>query len=267
MTWPRMRTSRTFRCFLAGFVMLSCLPCSVLAQSVSATPEATQANVRTYDDDEARTAFREGTEAAETERWADSERAFRRAYALSHAPSALFNRAVALRALGRHVEARDAFDELLAETDAPLESDLRESARTLRAESASRVASLTLTGLTLSPHRIRLDGRSVNDSMSRPLVFELDEGLHTVEVTREGHTSAVLSEELLPGEKRELRITLSPLPSSVAPAEKTRKHVWWWVGGAAAVVASGLTATTIVLLRRDDDEPLSPRASTVYEVP
>lgn len=267
MTWPRMRKPRLIRCFLVGLVMLSCLPCSALAQSVSATPEAAPANVHTRDDDEARAAFREGTEAAETERWADSERAFRRAYALSRAPSALFNRAVALRALGRHVEARDAFDQLLAETDAPLASDLRESASTLRTESASRVAKLTLTGLTFSPHRIRLDGRSLNDSMSRPLTFEVDEGLHTLEITREGHTSVVLSEELLPGEKRELRIALNALSSSVAKAKKNRKHVWWWVGGTAAVVASGVVATTIVLLRRDDDEPLSPRASTVYEVP
>jgi len=234
-------------------------PPPVPEPSASAQPETSQ-------DDEARRAFQEGTDAAETERWADSERAFRRAYALSRAPSALFNQGVALRALGRHLEARNAFDELLARTDDAVSSDLRESALGLRAESAARVATLTLSGLDLAPHRIRIDGRPVPDSLARPLHVELGEGPHTVEILREGFVAFTGSEELAAGERRTLHVRLEARAGPNANEKPRHRRRWAWIGGSALVVAAGLT-TTALLLSRSKDEPLSPRTEHVYEVP
>lgn len=216
--------------------------------------------------DEARRAFQEGTDAAATEHWADSERAFRRAYALSRAPSALFNQAVALRALGRHLDARNAFDELLARTDAAVSTDLRESARRLRLESAARVATLTLSGLALAPHRIRIDGRPVRDSLQRPLHVELGEGPHAIEIVREGFVAFTGSEELSAGERRTLHIKLKARSTARARDTSKRTRRWAWIGGSALVVVAGVT-TTAVLLSKSQDEPLSPRAKRVYEVP
>lgn len=217
-------------------------------------------------DDEARSAFREGTEAAEKERWADSERAFRKAYGLSHAPSALFNQAVALRALGRHVEARNAFDSLLAGQGPELSPDLQKSTEELRAESASRVAVLNLTGLTLSPHRIRVDGKPVVDTLKRPLAIELDEGVHSVEIALAGHETWLTTQEILPSEQRSLAVVLKARREPEAP-RKSHKKLVYWLSGAALLLAGGAVTTVIVLKQREADEPLAPRAATVYEVP
>ncbi len=176
---------------------------------------ATSGGVDGLRHDAARRAFQEGTEAAETERWADSERAFGRACGLSHASSALFNQAVALRALGRHLEARVAFDQLLGRTDVEVSTELRTSALRLRAESAVRVARLELTGLALEVHRIRVDGNQVPDTQARPLRLELSEGWHTIEVSRAGRVPFVASEEFGPGQQHMLRVQL--VASSAPP--------------------------------------------------
>src|SRR5690606_36962585 len=96
--------------------------------------------------DEARSLFIDGSGDVEGFRWADAIPKFERSYALSCAPSALYNLAMALRALGRHRDARDAFDRLLG--DHPdFSGELRELAVRYRREEAARVAVLLLAGI------------------------------------------------------------------------------------------------------------------------
>jgi len=108
----------------------------LIGLTTMATPPLARAQEGTGQD-EAREAFRLGGEAATEERWADSEVWFGRAYALSGAPSALYNRAVALRALGRHVDARDAFRTLLT---LDIDDTVRADAQRLLAEEERRAA-------------------------------------------------------------------------------------------------------------------------------
>ena len=107
--------------------------------------------------DAAREAFLRGQEAADSGRWADALREFEQAYLMSGVPTALFNAGMALRALGRHKEARDTFDRLI---ESHPDSPATEQARPLRDEEAARVAVLELAGLDPSAeYELRLDGR------------------------------------------------------------------------------------------------------------
>src|SRR5678815_4041604 len=64
---------------------------------------------------EARALYQAGNAAAESGQFADALQQFVQAYGLSGNPAALYNAAKTLRALGRHVAARDAFNQLLAQ--------------------------------------------------------------------------------------------------------------------------------------------------------
>ncbi|MEM1414840.1 MAG: tetratricopeptide repeat protein [Myxococcota bacterium] len=225
----------------------------VLTITLAATPVHGQAGGAPSDtgaaaEAEAREAYRLGTEAAAEERWADSERHFRTAYALSGVTPALFNQAVALRALGRHREARDAFGEVLR--DEELTPALRSRAASLRAESARRVATLVLSGLTEAPHRVRLDGQTVEDTGARPLRLDADEGARTLTVEREGYLVFRWSGDLAPGETRPLTISLDPVPGPEVqvveievPGEAPRRVArspWLWTIVGLVLIGAGI---------------------------
>ncbi len=217
-------------------------------------------------EDPARRAFREGTEAAGTERWADSERAFRRAFELSHAASALFNQAVALRALGRHLAACRAFERLLA--DYPdLSAGLRGPAEKLQRESRTRVGTLELQGLALTAHAITVDGQRIEDSLQRPLRIELDEGSHELRISRPAHELFTSRQELRGGEQRQVRVALVTSKPQVQEAPRSHSRLWWWVGGAATVVATGAVAAILVQQSQQGDKPVKPQTSNVYKAP
>ncbi len=216
-------------------------------------------------EDEAREAFREGTEAALAQRWSEAERAFGRAYALSRAPSALFNQAVALRAMGMHVAARDAFARLLAMDDAQLTHQQRVDAVLLRDESAARVAVLELRGLDAGPHDLLVDGARREDDRVRPMRLELDAGAHHVEVRRVGYEPFAREVALEPGESSTLQVAFTPADTRAAPASARTRRVLWWVGGSVALLLGAAAVTWGVT--RDDHEPLEPRAEVVVRVP
>lgn len=237
------------RIFLAALV-LGGMAVSVLAQS---SPEEARVD--------AREAYRRGLEAAEDERWADSERWFGRAYALSDEPSALFNRAVALRALGRYVEARDAFEALLARE---LTEPVRARAHELLAQTRARIARLQLEGLPEATHTVELDGAPRPDSGERPVVLEVDEGEHALVVGREGFEpyrwrGRVAGEEtetlhvvLTPREVEVVTVEALPRSEPPPPRRSVLEAPWFWVlvgvavlGGVAVGVGVGFSEAQV----------------------
>src|SRR5689334_16940428 len=112
---------------------------------------------------EARELFRDGLTAMEQGRVADALRAFERSYDLAPNAATLFNVATTLRALGRHRDARDTFDRLLAAPSLP--EDLRTRATEMRRETAARVAVLSLAGLPAATPALvlHLDGEPHDD--------------------------------------------------------------------------------------------------------
>jgi tetratricopeptide (TPR) repeat protein len=210
----------------------------VLAAVVAATPVHAQTGDEASEAsrEEARALFVAGSAAVDAGRWADAVGSFERAYQLTRAPSALYNLALSLRALGRHREARDAFARLLGEHDVP-EGELRSSAEQMRREEAARVAVLALVGLEeQAPTALRFDGRDVDVGGRATLELETDAGSHTLVAEREGDERFLWEGRLQDGERQVLRIAF---PSRPAAGDDTALHVVLVVVGVAALAAGG----------------------------
>lgn len=205
------------------------------------------------DEDAAREEFRLGENAAVEERWADSERHFRRAYELSGVVSALVNRAVALRALGRHRDARDAFDSALQMLPS---EELRTQIQQWRLEAAARVAVLVLTGLDDSSHEVALDGVSTADNRERPLRLETDSGRHALVIRRSGYVPWLWQGDTREGSVLRLRVQLEREDQSRALAS----HPWFWVLVVSLAAGAAAAAGTLVRRARQPDDllPLNP---------
>ena len=218
--------------------MLTLLLVPELVHPERAAAQTTQRELTAAEREEARALFVAGSAAVESGRWADAVSSFERAYVLTGAPSALYNLALALRALGRHREARDAFDRLLREhtIDDPA---LRAEAEQMRADEAVRVAVLELVGLEDGvEHSVRLDGREIEDRGQRPLEVESDAGTHTLVAEREGHRPFVWEGSLADGARRSVRVLFQPLTTASA-GDDTAVHVVIVVAVVAALAPGG----------------------------
>ncbi len=189
--------------FWRAFAVAFCL---LLLPSLASAQEATDAEIA-----EARALFMAGQAAVESGRWSDAVDSFSRAYELSGVAAALYNLGFALRALGRHREARDAFNRLL-EDHPRFDREKRQEARRYRNESAGRVVRLTLEGLEPgSRYVIRFDGQPVADDGERPLLIEGDPGAHTLTVRAPGFSPFVWDGELEDGDQRDVDVDMQPV--------------------------------------------------------
>ncbi len=183
---------------------------------------------------QARASFIAGSQAAEEGRWADSLSQFQEAYLLSGVPTALYNAAMALRALGRHREARDAFDQLVRNhADSPAAGPAQEK----RDEEAARVAVLTLTGLDPEgEYELRLDGRRIEIEVAPEIDVEADPGPRALIAEREGYETWAWEGTLGDGETRRLEITMVELEDE-SGGGVLRSPIFWIVVGAVVVGA------------------------------
>ncbi|MEM6955233.1 MAG: tetratricopeptide repeat protein [Myxococcota bacterium] len=185
------------------------------------------------DTDAARDAFMAGQAAAEEGRWSDSLNEFQRSYLLSGAPTALYNAAMALRALGRHREARDAFQRIMdSHGDHPAAAASAEK----REEEAARVAVLLLAGLDPSvEYEIRLDGRVVDAPVEEETRVEADPGRRGLTAEREGYEPYTWEGDLSDGETRTLEVEMVEVPSESRSV--FRSPIFWAITGAVLVGA------------------------------
>lgn len=208
-------------------------------------------------EDAAREAFVAGSEAADRQLWADSERHFARAYALSGVPAALFNRAVALRNLGREREARDAFDRIARETE--VDEPTRARAVTLRDEAASRIVTIVVVGLDAgASYEVEVDGELRVDTGSRPLRLEVDPGACVLEIGRPEHERFRWRGVLAAGEEHVVRATLI--------ARAARRGRGWIAAIAGVVVVGALVGVAVGVTRRDGAEAIQPMSGIVLRV-
>jgi hypothetical protein len=170
---------------------------------------------------EAKALYVAGNRAVEQGRWSDALVDFEKAYALSGVPAALFNVATTLRALGRHVESRDAFAQLLASHGDKLDPDVKSEAEARYAEEKARVASLVVADLPAKSDALKifLDGKSQKDGGARPLSLEVDAGKHALRVERERSKPFAWEGSLADGEAKLVPVKLVPedKPAGAAP--------------------------------------------------
>ncbi len=206
----------------------------------------------------ARDQFANGTTAAEEGRWVDALGAFRESYRLSGIAAALYNAATTYRSLGRYLDSRDTFDQLLREHP-DLGEEMADDARRLRAEVGARVASLEVEGLPEPGDdlRLRLDGSAVTDAGDRPLILEIDPGQRAFGVDRDRHEPFLWEGNVADGARERIMVELIALPES---GPRTGRIVLFLALG-AVLIAGGITAA--LLLR---EEGLQPESTNVLEL-
>jgi hypothetical protein len=197
--------------------------------------------------DEAKALYVAGNRAVEQGRWADALEDFERSYALSGVPAALFNVATTLRALGRHVEARDAFTQLLAKHP-KLDADVKKQAEQMLAEEKARVASMVIADLpsTQPSLKIQVDGKVQKDDGARPLPVDVDAGHHTLRVEDPKSKPFTWDGQFVDGEKKTVTVKLAPLDKTPPPPTETSSgslfsSPWFW-GAVGVVVVGGAVA-------------------------
>jgi len=188
---------------------------------------------------QARRDFAAGLDAARDDQWQEAARKFERAYALSGEHIALYNLGLAFRALGRVVDARDAFAQA-REPGSTLSASRARDASRYMAEATSRIATLEIDGLPRDPLEVSVSGGRVRDARARPLVVELDRGARSVVVSRSGQRIFRWAGALASGEHARVSVPVA------ARAQPGAQHMAADAGPAwpaiGSLVASGALA-------------------------
>ncbi|MBI2394671.1 MAG: hypothetical protein HYV09_34200 [Deltaproteobacteria bacterium] len=209
---------------------------------------------------EAKALYIAGNRAVDQGRWSDALVNFEKSYALSGVPAALFNVATTLRALGRHVESRDAFAQLL-EQHPKLDPEVKAQAEKMLDEEKARVASLVVADLPSKKDdlRVSLDGKVQKDDGARPLAFEVDPGKHALRVEEPKSKPYTWEGTFADGEKKQ--VTVKMVPADVPPPpkkpEEPKSSVWAspWLWTAVGVVIVGGAAGAYFYDRSKQLEP------------
>ncbi len=231
---------------------------SARAQSPDADVEARDATIA-EPPNEARGLFVRGMALAGEARWADALPLFERAYALSAEPSALYNVAATLRALGRYADTVDALEKLEADhpdLSAALQSDVHEMLVEARGRVARLIVSHTLGDADVV---LRIDSRPV--PVDRwPTELRVDAGPHVVDAETEGHLPFRWESTLSEGESQHLTIEFVADAPDVVVVEPPRRG---WI--AAVVVGLVVVGTGIALgvALSSGNDPLQHRTGTV----
>ena len=225
--------------------------------AIIASPES-YVSAQTEDPlERAREAFIRASQAAEEERWADALDGFEEAYLLSGVPTALYNTAMVLRAIGRHRDSRNAFIRLLEEHP---DYTGREEAERLRDEEAARVAVLELVGLDPEAEYIfRLDGRRVDVPHNTSTELETDAGDHHLEAQREGYEIFSWDGSIRDGQRQTIEVLMQEIRDGDRPLR--RNPILWIVTGLA--VAGAATFLAIYLPRQAQLEPSTDNVARV----
>ncbi len=167
----------------------------------------------------ARTLAQEGYDALRAEQYSIAADRFERANALVHAPTLLRDLARAQVGLGRLLEARDTYRQVIAEV-VPRKSPASwaRAVEEARHELAALEARLPLLTINVSgpPHpRVMLDGAAIPES-ELGVKRATDPGRHQLSASGEGYHEAHQVIALREGEALTVALQLKPLPAPVA---------------------------------------------------
>jgi hypothetical protein len=182
--------------------------------------------------------------------------AFAQAYELSGDFRMLYNLAQVQQELQDHAEALRSLELYLARGGAQIDAARREEVARTRSELERRTASLRVTS-NVPGARLWIDGLPAGAVPSA--TTWLNPGVHRLLVAKDGHTPAIETLTILPGERRRLdmplrearppsRAAAAPVATAAAPAERTPL----WIGMGAAGTSAALALGFAVLTRSAD---------------
>lgn len=186
---------------------------------------------------DARAAFLEGASLVEEARWAEALVRFERSAKLRPHPVTTYNVAACLRALGAYTHAKRRYAEALRASAALPEGEaltpqVKAEIEGLHSQLDASTAKVDVT-IDPVPARMLIDGRPLH--FERPdlalagvrepgaaervtvgrFVLELDPGVHTVTVQREGHADALVTFTTRAGERTARLFKLDRMPSTL----------------------------------------------------
>jgi hypothetical protein len=166
---------------------------------------------------------------------------FRRSYDLEPSARALNGVVVANQMLGRHVEAFEGLERLLAEFGPSLSEGQRARIQRRQDELRARIGVVEIRA-DQRDARILVDGRELGRGPLRTQV-RVAPGSHTIVATLPGHDPATRAVVVAAGRTVTADIVLAPIPVRVERTQFTRRWKPWipWltVGAGAALVAGG----------------------------
>ena len=258
-----------------SWVLLPAVAAILWAPSaVAQAPDQTEAAARA----EARQRFENGVGLMTNENWEVALAEFDRSFELFPTRSALFNRAMCLKALHRYVEALDAFERWTREYAAVADPAEIQATDDAVAELQRFLGSLAIT-VTPDGAHVRVDGRDVGAApLPGPLV--VDVGRHRVEAALEGVAPVSMEVLVVPLEETMVELALevparpgsgtggpgvSGSPGEDPPsADEGVDSAWFWsvAGTAIAMGAGGAVAGGIMLSVDADIDELASRCAT-----
>jgi hypothetical protein len=195
--------------------------------------------------------FKKGVAAFKERRFGDAAPEFEEAYRLSPAYVVLFNIGQVNAALGRSIEAVDAYERFLKQGASAVPA---ERVREVEAEIAKQLDRIGTVALRTSPEgaEIRLDGKLLGRTpLPRPIRATV--GTHTLDVILKGYAPQVQEVDVIGKAERTLNLTLEPDPPPVS-----------------AETANAPPSTRALALAPTSPPPLPPAAPptvTVVEIP
>lgn len=196
------RTMR--RCLLA--LLLLCSPLRASIAWAQSDPKA-----------EAHEHYEKGLAAFDDERFQDAADEFETAYRISPAFAVLYNIGRVNMALGRSVEAVQAFEKYLGQGAAAIPSDRRKEVTAEIERQRARIGTLTIRTVPASVD-LRVDGKLIGKTpLAAPVLVSA--GMHTIEALVPGYTPQVRELNVEAMARIELELRLDPV---AAPETATK---------------------------------------------
>ena len=199
-----MNTRTMSRCLLA--FLLLCSPLQASKAWAQSDPKAA-----------AHEHYEKGLAAFDDERFQDAADEFEAAYRISPAFAVLYNIGRVNVALGRSVEAVQAFEKYLAQGAAAIPSDRRKEVTVEIDRQRARIGTLTIRTVPASVD-VRVDGKLIGKTpLAAPVLVSA--GMHTIEALISGYTPQVRELKVEAMARIELELRLDPM---AAPETATK---------------------------------------------
>lgn len=195
----------------------------------------------------ARTLFERALVELDARRYTPAVLLLEESYRLNPVPVALYNLALAHRALGHHHAAIEHFERYLAQSGGDLPAGRADAVQSALAQLRAELATVHFA-ITPTPFTVNVDGHDLTPAEG---ILTLDPGAHTVLVASRGHLPERRELRLAPSERYTFQTALRAEPTPHPRADDDARPItsrWWFWTAIGVAVAGGVAATLAVTL-------------------